>query len=130
LPPELEFATDRIIAADFALHDKNRPMDCFAFTILPSDAWPADIEKDVGQALPKDLKKSKALDEAGAEWLRDQRRFHVMITVNKDRIPFSNGPGTDPRQVAREHIDKTLAQAAAHGIDPNTITAQEVEISS
>jgi hypothetical protein len=33
------------IIADFALHGKNRPLDCFAFTILPYDAWPAEIEK-------------------------------------------------------------------------------------
>jgi hypothetical protein len=110
-----------IIAADFALHDKDRPLDCFAFTILPYDAWPAEIEKDVAQALPKDLKKSKALDEAGVDWLRDRRRFHVMITVNKDRMPFSNGPGTDPLAIAREHIDKTLAQAAAVGSPDETI---------
>ena len=110
-----------IIAADFALHDKDRPLDCFAFTILPYDAWPAEIEKDVAQALPKDLKKSKALDEAGVDWLRDRRRFHVMITVNKDRMPFSNGPGTDPLAIAREHIDKRLAQAAAVGSPDETI---------
>lgn len=110
-----------IIAADFALHDKARPLDCFAFTILPYDEWPAEIKKDVAQALPKDLKKSKALDEAGVEWLRDRRRFHVMITVNKDRMPFSNGPGTNPREVAREQIDKTLALAAVQGTKGDTI---------
>ena len=110
-----------IIAADFALHDKNRPMDCFGFTILPYDAWPAELEKDVAEALPKDLKKSRALDEEGVEWLRDPRRFHIMITLNKDRVPFSNGPGTDHLAIAREHMGKTLDQAAAQGVKPDTI---------
>lgn len=109
-----------IIAADFALHDKNRPMDCFAFTILPYDEWPAEIEKDVANALPKDLKKSKTLDSNGADWLRDDRRFHVMITVNRDRVPFSNGPGTNPLEVAREHIRLTLAQATAANLKDDT----------
>jgi hypothetical protein len=94
------------IIADFALHGKNRPLDCFAFTILPYDAWPAEIEKDVAQALPKDLKKSKTRDEAGVDWLRDRHRFHVMITVNKDRNPFSNGSGTDPLAIARKLAPK------------------------
>jgi hypothetical protein len=88
---------------------------------VPYDAWPAEIKREVALALPKDLKKSKALDEAGVDWLRDRRRFHVMITVNKDRMPFSNGPGTDPLAIAREHIDKTLAQAAALGAKADTI---------
>ena len=47
-----------IIAADFSQHN-DRPFDCFAFTVIPYDAWPAEIETDVKQALPKDLKKSK-----------------------------------------------------------------------
>ena len=96
-------------------------MDCFSFTILPYDAWPADLEKDVAEALPKDLKKSKALDEEGMEWLRDPRRFHIMITVNKDRVPFSNGPGTDHLAIAREHINKTITEAVAQGVKPDTI---------
>ena len=96
-------------------------MDCFAFTILPYDAWPAEIENDVAEVLPKDLKKSKALDQDGAEWLRDPRRFHIVITVNKDRVPFSNGAGTNTLAIAREHIDKTLDQAAAQGVKPDTI---------
>jgi hypothetical protein len=73
-------------------------MDCFSFTILPYDAWPAELEKDVAEALPKGLKKTKTLDEEGVEWLRNPRRFHIMITVNKDHVPFSNGPGTDHLQ--------------------------------
>lgn len=51
----------------------------------------------------------------------ETRRFHIMITVNKDRVPFSNGPGTDPLAIAREHIDKTIAEVAAQGVKPDTI---------
>jgi hypothetical protein len=68
-----------------------------------------------------DLKKSKTLDEEGVEWLRDPRRFHIMITVNKDRVPFSNGPGTHHLAIAREHINKTTTEAMAQGVRPDTI---------
>jgi hypothetical protein len=57
-----------MIAADFSLHNKERPLECYAFTILPYDAWPHEIELDAS-ALPKDLKKSKSLDEGAIEWL-------------------------------------------------------------
>jgi hypothetical protein len=44
-----------IVAADFSL-GKNRPLGCFAFTIIPYDAWPWEIERDAVSALAKDLK--------------------------------------------------------------------------
>lgn len=97
-----------MIAADFLLNNQARPLDCFAFTIFPYDAMPAEIEEDVSRALSRDIKKTKDLDENPAQWLRDPRRFHIAITINKDRKVFSNGPGTDQRQVAREHISLTL----------------------
>ncbi|MFT3686412.1 MAG: hypothetical protein QM783_16070 [Phycisphaerales bacterium] len=112
-----------IIAADFALHDKTRPMDCFAFTILPYDAWPAVIREDVAKALPRDLKESKALTERGIEWLRDPRQgFHVVITVEQKRPLFTNSAGTDPRAIAREHVRQTIATAKTLGLGSDTIT--------
>ncbi|MBX9841880.1 MAG: hypothetical protein K2Z80_08760 [Xanthobacteraceae bacterium] len=109
-----------MIAADFSLHN-NRPLDCFAFTILPYDAWPAEIEQDVAQALPKDLKDAKRLDDEAMEWLRDPRRFHIAITVNPAPAVFSNGPGISPLAVAREHIAITLDQAVQVGASEDVI---------
>jgi hypothetical protein len=100
-----------IVAADFSLHNKDRPLDCFAFTILPYDAWTADIERDVTRALPKDLKESKKLGEKAVKWLRDPHRFHIAITVNDDPAVFSNGPGSVALTIAREHIAKTRCPA-------------------
>jgi hypothetical protein len=109
-----------MIAADFSLYDKDRPMDCFAFTILPYDAMPDEIEKDVARAVPKDFKKTKELDKTAVQWFRDGRRFHIVVTVNRDRVPFSHGPGTAPRQVAREHIAMILKEATPQGADGDT----------
>lgn len=109
-----------IIAADFSQHN-DRPFDCFAFTVIPYDAWPAEIERDVKEALPKDLKKSKDLDDEAIEWLRDPRRFHVAITVNGRLAIFWNGPGSVPLTIAREYIAITLANAVQAGAADETI---------
>jgi hypothetical protein len=98
-----------MICADFSLHNKKRPLDCFAFTIVPYDAWPNEIEKDAS-ALPKDLKKSKSLDEKAIEWLREPRRFHLAITVNANPAIFSSGPSSKALTIAREYIEKTACR--------------------
>ena len=46
-------------------------------------------------------------------WLRDNRRFHFVITVPPDRSVFTGGTGGKLAQ-ARDHIQKTLAQAEAN----------------
>ena len=83
-----------LIGADFALRDTKRAGDCFAFTLFPYDAWPDDIVRDIKANLPRDLKDLKTLDERSVKWLRDPRRFHFVIPVNRDRVVFTNGvPG-------------------------------------
>lgn len=98
-----------MIAADFAQHDPQRPMDCMAFTVLPYDAWPQEIQANVNSSLPKDLKKSKELAPEAIGWLRDDRRFHIVITLNKELRIFFNGEGSDALKIAREHLDLTVA---------------------
>jgi hypothetical protein len=44
-----------LVAADFSLGN-SRPLGCFAFTVVPYDAWPWDLERDVVAALAKDLR--------------------------------------------------------------------------
>jgi hypothetical protein len=109
-----------MIAADFSQHN-NRPFDCFAFTVIPYDAWPAEIERDVNEALPKDLKKSKDLDDEAIEWLRDPHRFHIAITVHDRPAVFWNGPGSVPLTIAREYIANTLTNAVNAGAPQETI---------
>jgi hypothetical protein len=109
-----------MIAADFSLHNREWALDCFAFTFFPDDAWLSEIERDA-VALPKELKKSKSLEDEAIEWLREPRRFHVAITVNKMPAVFSNGPGSAALTVAREHIDKTIAALASQNADAETV---------
>lgn len=101
-----------MIAADFVQHDPERPMDCMAFTFLPYDEWPKNTQGDLSSALPRDLKKSKELTPEAVEWLRDDRRFHIVITLNKDRRIFFNGPGSDTLKIVREHVDLTITAIA------------------
>ncbi len=109
--------TKWLVSADFALHDPSRPNDCFAFTIFPYDTWPADLEREVAAALPRDLKAAKDLDAAAVGWLRDGRAFHIAIKVDRTRAVFCNGDGSDALSVAREHIEKTLIAAPAAKAD-------------
>ncbi len=108
-----------MIAADFSLHNKERPYDCFAFTIFPYDALPADIEKDVTRAIRNDLKKSKELSADGVAWLRDPRRFHIVITT--DGHPGVFGGEGVPLNLARGHIDQTLQTIINFGLPPAMI---------
>lgn len=101
--------TKWMIAADFSLHDPERPMDCMAFTFIPYDAEFDELKADVHAALPKDLKKTKALSSEAAAWLREKRRFHVPITLSKLRQVFYNDAQSDSLRVAREHIEFTIS---------------------
>lgn len=106
-----------MIAADFALHDPTRFNDCYAFTIFPYNSWPADLEREITTALPKDLKKSKDLEADAVKWLRDDRAYHLAIKVSRERSVFYNGEGSDPLSVAREHVNMNVEAALAAGKD-------------
>lgn len=103
--------TNWIIAADFALRDKNRPGDCFAFTLIPNDLHPKEFAAEVQRNLPKDLKKTKDLDAAAASWLRNPRHFHVLIPMRQDRVLYGNGPaGTTELDNIRGILKATIKQ--------------------
>jgi hypothetical protein len=101
-----------LVAADFSL-EKSRPLGCFAFTVVPYDAWPWELERDVVAALAKDLKDSKSVPGNAVAWLRDNRRFHFAVTVRPTRSVFVGGTGSKLAQ-AREFVAKTMAQAEAN----------------
>jgi hypothetical protein len=97
-----------IVAADFSL-GKKRPLGCFAFTIIPYDAWPWELEKDVVANLAKDLKDSKSVPENAIAWLRDNQRFHIAITVTPDRSVFAGG--SSKLAQAKGHAEAALVEA-------------------
>lgn len=100
--------TKWIVAADFALRDKNRPGDCFGFTIFPCHQWPKDIEADIKSHLPRDLKDGRTLDATASQWMRSGRHFQLAVPMNRKRTFYGNGPGEKPAAVARESIRMTL----------------------
>jgi hypothetical protein len=108
------------IAADFCLHDDQRPYDAFAFTIYPEDADLEDIRADIKAALPRDIKKSRSLDKRGIEWFLNARRFHIGITVPKKR-PLFSGFTRPPLLQIREDMASWLRQAEADRIAPERI---------
>lgn len=97
-----------IIAADFCLHDKDRPNHAFAFTIIPYDAYPDILKADIRGALPKDLKKTKKVQDGAVAFLTHPRRFHFAFVFEKPPAVFYNGADTEPLKVARESLDMTL----------------------
>ena len=113
-----------LVAADFSL-GKDRPLGCFAFTIVPYDAWPWEIERDAVANLGRDLKESKFVPQSAIGWLRDDRRFHFAITVGPDRAIFTGRTGSTLRQ-AREHVNATLAQVEANLDKVEPATAKRV----
>jgi len=106
-----------MIAADFSLSDPARFFDCFAFTFWPYDDWPDRIAADAVDALPKDLKNTKILTPEAAAWLKDSRRFHVVVAFNKRRPVFYNGPESNALAVAREHVRLTLEALEQRAVD-------------
>lgn len=112
-----------IIAADFALRDKSRPNDCYAFTIFPYDAWPDHLKADIKAHLPRGIKKSKTLSGESETWLRDERRFHFIIPINRNRRFFLNKEGDDQRKIARESISITLSKIQKNGADARIVSA-------
>jgi hypothetical protein len=99
--------TKWIIAADYCLHDPTRPNDSFVFSLVPYDDWFGALQEEIRTALPKDLKKTKSIGRAAIEFLSSERRFHIGFVVNRGRVLFTNGRGSNALQVARGCIDKT-----------------------
>ncbi|TIN70899.1 MAG: hypothetical protein E5Y30_14020 [Mesorhizobium sp.] len=110
-----------IIAADFALRDPNHALDCMAFTVMPFNKHPREIRSDIVTALPKDLKRSRDLTPEGIARLRDNSAFHVIITMGRKRAIFNNGDGAQPIEIARAHIEMTVAKLQSMGGHPDQL---------
>lgn len=97
------------IAADFCLHDKERPNDTFAFSLIPYDAYPQELFQEIKNKVPKDLKKTRDVPDASIAFLRESRRFHFAFILSEQATIFDNGDGKDPPlKIARESIDMTI----------------------
>ena len=103
------------IAADFCLHDKNRPNNVFAFTIIPYDAYPDTLFSEIRRDLPRDLKKTKIIDSNAIAFLTSKRRFHFGFVFQDPPAVFNNGPDSDSLTVARESLAITVETLAKSG---------------
>lgn len=103
------------IAADFCLHDSDRPNNVFAFSIIPYDSEFSTIKSQIHDALPKDWKKSKNITPQAIEFLHDKRRFHIAFVLPHAPQVFNNGEDTSPLEIARESISITVDTLIAQG---------------
>ncbi|WP_142811830.1 hypothetical protein [Tepidiphilus olei] len=103
------------IAADYCLHDQSRPNNAFAFSVIPYDDYLDVLKGEIRDALPKDLKKTKSIGEDAAAFLVHPRRFHFGFVFRSPPAVFNNGPGSDPRKIARESLAITVEELTKHG---------------
>ena len=103
-----------VIASDYCLRDSTRPNDSFVFSIIPYDDWFCNLQAEIRSVLPRDIKKTKKVNKAAARFLANPRRFHFGFVLNKDRVVFTNGPGSSPLRVVRESIEMTYQHLVDH----------------
>lgn len=97
--------TKWMIAADFCLHDPNRPNSTYVFSLIPYDDYPDVLMREIRDSIPKDLKKTRDVRASTVQFLREGRRFHIAFVLSSPPAVFSNGPGAgSPLEVARESI--------------------------
>lgn len=110
-----------IISSDYCLRDNSRANDCYAFTIIPFEDDFVAIKARMQAGLPKDIKRSRYLTQAGVDLLTDPRLFHLLIVVPKDRDIFNNGPDSNPLEISREVARITLDRAKEMERGENTL---------
>ena len=90
-----------IIASDYCLHDKNKPNDTMALTIIPCD----DIKQlmnNISILSPKDIKSTSVIDKKFLEYLNSARLFHLCIIYEKSDMFVSS------KQDAEAQIDRII----------------------
>jgi hypothetical protein len=74
-----------IITSDYCLRDNTRANDCYAFSIVPYEHDLTAKLARIKAALPRDIKRTRYLVQAGVDLLTDTKVFHIVILVPKDR---------------------------------------------
>lgn len=110
-----------MIAADFCLHDKERPNHVFALTVIPYDDYHSTLQDEIKEAIPKDLKKTRDVPAKTKVCLLDPRRFHFAFVLKSPPDVFNDMQGRDRKVVARECLRKTLDMLKQHGRSQKTI---------
>lgn len=104
------------VAADFCLHDKERPNDSFAFSLIPYDAYTHELFQEIKTSIPKDLKSTRDIRDQSIAFLREDRRFHFTFVFAEAPAVFDNGNSVeDSLKIARQSIDLSIAALQTHG---------------
>ncbi|MCE9832843.1 hypothetical protein [Vibrio diabolicus] len=74
-----------LILSDYALYDKNKKRDVITFTIVPYIASLEVFENAINNLSPKDLKKSKKIDDKFIELLNKGPFYNISISLGKKR---------------------------------------------
>jgi hypothetical protein len=106
------------IAADFCLHDKDRPNNVFAFSIFPHYPHYTNfdiITEEIRAAIPKDWKKTKNISAETITFLKDKRRFHIAFVLPKPPAVFGDDHGINSIEMARRSLEITVDEMIAKG---------------
>ena len=109
--------TKWMIASDYCLHDSDRPQDVMSFAIIPYDDWFDKIKKEIGAAIPCDIKKARDIGNPAITYFRKQTIFHVSFILSKDGTLLTNGPGSNKLAIARESIKITIEHLVEMDLD-------------
>jgi hypothetical protein len=99
------------IASDYCLHDQGKVNDVIAFTAFPGGTEFPKIDSNIQSRLPKDWKKTKGIDDATAQFLRDGNQFHFCFIIDRDRKLFSADGSDAERVVIRDAVQELLQLA-------------------
>lgn len=102
--------TKWMVTSDYCIGDQGRTRDALAFTLVPYDAEFAQLKADASAGLRRDLKDIKYLSPEGVAYLRDERRFHLVVMLDRDRqvIADHTGVGQSALLVAREAAESIV----------------------
>jgi len=99
-----------IISSDYCLHDKNRPNNCMAFSILPYDTNFSQFKEEIQSVMGKDIKKVRQVSDAAIDFLNDPRFFHFVFLIPDEFTLFTNGNNQSPLEISRKCAEITLQQ--------------------
>lgn len=104
-----------LIAADFCLADKDKANSVFAFTLFPYDAYLHQMQREIGEVLPRDIKKAQEIGPSGLELLKSSRRFNFAFIFEQHPDLFPAGDRDGRIVAARQSLDSAVQQLTELG---------------
>jgi len=99
-----------LIAADYVVGEKKRPVDVFAFTIMPDMQDLPALQERIRRVLHRDIKETRKLDPSGLALLKAPDVFHFAVMLSKTRMLFAE-TGEESVLSARKTAEELLSLA-------------------